>query len=183
MKFPGKRARISVALTLLLALFAAVPVLEHYLFRYEWARSTQEDLENRHARLLGLNAAAEPIATALRQARETLARFAYPASAGTDRVGADLQQRVRLLAQESGVAVAGSQILPAREAEGLEVIRLALTLEAEPGPLRDLLTAIDSEQPSIQIESMALTMPRQRAGRTGNRVRVQLQLNTMRLGA
>lgn len=185
MTFPGRRARISVALSALLLVLLAIPVLDQYLFRYDWARTTLADIERRHARLLGFKAAEAPIMAALAKASESLTDFAYPAGEGADRVGADLQQRVRALAQQAGVSVVGSQILPARQAEALEVVRLALTLEAEMESLRDFLAALGAERPGIQLESMVLTAPRQRGARSGGtaKTRAQLQLNAMRLGA
>ena len=185
MSFPGRRARTSVALTAIVLILLLIPIVDQYLFRYEWVRTTLADIERRHARLLGFKAAEAPMAAGLAKVRAGLVEFAYPASEGSDRVGADLQQRVRALAQQSEVAVIGSQNLPARQTEGLEVVRLALTLEAEMGPLRDFLAALGSERPGVQVETMALSMPRQRGGRQpgSNKTRIQLQLNAMRLGA
>ncbi len=183
MKFPGRRARFSVLLTLVLVLVLLVPVAEQFLFRYEWAQTTLEDLERRHARLLGLRDAGPGIAQALAQAKVELERYAYPADMGADRIGADLQQRVRQVAERAGVAVVGSQILSARPAEGFEVVPLGLTLEADMAGLSDFLSGILAEQPSIQLESLAVTIQRQRSAREDGRVRVQLQLNAVHLSS
>lgn len=181
MKFPGRRARFSVLVSAALLLLLLVPVLDQLLFRYEWASTTQEDIERRHARLLGLRDAGPGIAQALGQAKAELERYAYSVDLGSDRVGADLQQRVRQIAERTGVAVVGSQILAVRPAEGLEVVPLGLTVEADMAGLRDFLVEIAGEQPSIQLESLAVTLQRQRGAQGDGKVRVQIQLNTVHL--
>ena len=181
MSFPGRRARISVLISALLLLGLLVPVVDQFFFRYDWANTTLEDVDRRYARLLGLRDAGPEIAKALGQARAELVRHAYPLDLGPDRVGADLQQRVRQIAERAGAEVVGSQILPIRSAEFLEVVPLGLTLEADMASLRDFLAGLAGEQPAIQVESSAVTSQRQRGGRGEGKVRVQLQLNAVRL--
>ena len=181
MKLLSRRARVSLLLSLVLVCVLLVPVVDQFLFRYEWASSTLEDLERRHARLLGLRDAGPAIASALGQATADLARYAYPAAQGADRIGADLQQRVRQIAERAGVSVVGSQILSVRPGEGMEVVPLGLTLETDMTGLRDFLGGLAAEQPSIQLESLVVTMQRQRGAQSEGRVRVQIQLNAVHL--
>ena len=101
MRFPGRRARISVLISALLLLGLLVPVVDQFFFRYEWANTTLEDVDRRYARLLGLRDAGPEIAKALGQARAELVRHAYPLDLGPDRVGADLQKRVRQIAERA----------------------------------------------------------------------------------
>lgn len=181
MKFPGKRARTSVLIGILALIAVLVPVVDQFVFRYSWARDALDDIETRHARLLGLQQAGGKIEKALAESRAQLARHAYPAGNGADRVGADLQQRVRKLAEVAGLNVVGSQIMPARQAEGFEVISLGATLDAEMSGLRDFLVALAAEQPSIQVDTLSITLPRQRGRADDGKVRVQIQLSAIHL--
>lgn len=181
MKLPSRRAKASLVVSVVLLLALLIPVADQFLFRYEWARATLEDIERRHARLLGLRDAGPDIAAALNKAKADLVRYAYPVDQSADRVGADLQQRVRQIAERAGVTVAGSQILAVRSGDGIEVVPLGLTLEADMGGLRDFLSGLVAENPSIQLESLAITMQRQRGPQAEGKVRVQLQLNAIHL--
>lgn len=181
MKFPGKRARASVLIGILALIGLLVPVFDQFLFRYGWASAALGDIETRYARMLGLQQAASAIDKALAESRAQLARHAYPAGNGADRVGADLQQRVRKLGEVAGLSVVGSQIMPARPGEGFEVIPLGATIDADMGSLRDFLVALIAEQPSIQVDTLAITVPRQRGRADDGKIRVQIQLSAIHL--
>lgn len=179
--FPGKRARISVALSAVLLVLVLIPVVDELAFRYAWARTALEDVEVRYARLLGLLDAEQQIDETLALTGDAINHFAYAADDSVARVGADLQQRVRRVAEIDGLSVVGSQIMPARAGAGFEVVPLGLTLDANVGALRDFLLGLALEQPTIQIDSMIITVPRQRGVATDGRIRVQLQANAIHL--
>lgn len=181
MKLADKRARISVGVCIVLLGLAALPVVDQFLFRYGWAAQTLQDIEARYARLLGLREAAPRLRQTLAQTVEVLDRYAYPVETGADRIGADLQQRVRRIAEATSVAVAGSQILPPRTVGGVEVIVMAATLDAEVGSLRDFLLALSADKPSIQVESLNVTAARQRGATAGGKLRVQMNLSALHL--
>lgn len=183
MRFHGRRARISVLISLALLVLLLIPVVDQFVFRYGWAAAALEDIEGRHARLLGLRDAAEPIEQALATSSELLARHAYPVDTGADRVGADLQQRVRQIAEAAGVGVVGSQILPVTPGAGFEVIPLNMTADADIGALREFLASLGREQPSIQLDSLNLSAPRQRrsAASTDANVRAQIRISVIHL--
>lgn len=180
MSIPGKRARLSVGVTLLVLLVLLVPVVDQLAFRYAWARAAIAELESRHARMRGLLDAAPSLSKAVADALAALARYAYGAEIGIDRIGAELQQRVRHLAEEAGAAVVGSQILPPRAGDGLELVPLAVTLDADAGSLRSLLIALEAGTPSIQVDQLTITTLRQRSA-AGDAFRVQLVLSAIRL--
>lgn len=181
MRLADKRARISVGVCAAILVVLAVPVVDQFLFRYGWAEQTLQDIEARYARLLGLREAAPRIQQTLAQTVEVLDRYAYPVDTGADRIGADLQQRVRRIAESTNVAVAGSQILPPRAAGGMEVIVMAATLDANVGSLRDFLLALSADKPSIQVETLNVTAPRQRGTTAAGKLRVQMNLSALHL--
>jgi general secretion pathway protein M len=180
-KVSGKRAHISVAVCIILLGLVTVPVVDQFIFRYGWARQTLEDIEARYARLLGLRDAAPRLQQTLAQTVAVLDRHAYPIDTGADRIGADLQQRVRRIAEATSVAVVGSQILPPRSVAGLEIIAMAATFDAEVGSLRDFLLALSAEKPSIQVDSLNVATTRQRGAATGSKVRVQINVSAIHM--
>lgn len=178
----SRRARQSLALTLLALVVLALPVLDQILFRYNWAAEAMEELEFRYARLLGLREAAPRIDAALTRAQGYLQRHAYPADYPIDRVGAELQQRVRGLAGDAGIAVSGSQILPVISSEAYEIVPLTVTLNASPAALRDLLVVLAAQSPSIQVDGYAINNLRARRGAPeSSDARVQLRLSAIHL--
>lgn len=178
----SRRARNSLAITAFIALVALIPVVDQFMFRYDWAAQARDELAFRHARLLGLREAAPQIEAALTRAQRYLQRHAYPADYPLDRVGAELQQRVRSLAEASGLTVGGSQILPPQPADGYEIVPINVTLSASPAALRELLVAFAAQSPSIQVDGYTITPARTRRGAadTGE-VRVQLKLSAIHL--
>lgn len=184
MRFPGMRARVAVVTSSFALLLGVVAIADQLQFRYEWARDTIDLVDQRYARMLGIRDAAPVLEERLAATNRILARYAHDNQAGADRVGAELQQRVRALASEANVAVVGSQILPVRPAEGFEIIPLTLTLESDVASLRDFLLAAAAEEPLLRIDQMTITKLRQRRNQTaGDRLRVQINLGVIRLSS
>ncbi|MCK0511884.1 type II secretion system protein GspM [Aromatoleum buckelii] len=176
-----QRAYLSVGFLVVLVMLFAVPVVDQFLFRYSWATQTLAEIESRHARLLGLRDAAPRIKAALAESLTVLERHAYPAEIGSGRVGADLQQRVRRIAEAAGVTVVGSQILPPRETAGVELVPLSATLDADTNGLADFLLALPVERPSIQVDNIEVTSSRQRTSAAEGRIRIQINVSSIRL--
>ena len=178
----SRRARVALSVTALGALVLMLPVVDQVLFRYNWAAQARDELEFRYARLLGLRESASRIESALARAQGYLQRHAYPVDYPLDRVGADLQQRVRGLAAASGLSVSGSQILPTQPSDGFEVVPLTVTLNASPAALRDLIVAFAAQSPSIQVDGYTVTAVRSRRGAPDpGEARVQLRLSAIHL--
>lgn len=182
MKFPGRRARVSAVITLGILVLLAVPVVDQFVFRHSWADSTLQEIESRHARLLGLRESAPRLKSTLAEMGGVLERYAYPEGTGVDRIGADLQQRFRRVAEANGLVVAGSQILPPKAAKGMELVSMSATLDAGIGGLRDFLLALGLEKPSIQVDSLNITANRQRgSGAEEKNLRVQINVSAIHL--
>ena len=144
-----------------------------------WAEDALATMEPRYARLLGMKGAADAVKQSRLAAEAELARYAYPPTVGADRVGTDLQQRLRAIAESAGVAVSGSQIVPGETDKAIEVIPVSLTLEAEAGQLNAMLLALSDQAPAIFTESLALQPVRVRDG-VGRRVTVKARFSVLR---
>lgn len=176
-----RRAVMSVALTAAVLGLCAIPVVAEYLARYRWATDTLETVDQRYARLLGLREAGAKIGEALAASKEVLHRQAYDEGMASDRVGAEMQQRVRCIAESAGLSVAGSQILKARPGDGFEIVPMSATLEGEFAGLRDFLVKLANESPAIVAESIAVTSARTGRNSPDGRVRVQIGLGAVRV--
>ena len=181
------RARLTLGIALGgLLLLLAVP-LGYLVDKTAWANGVIEEIEPRHARLLGLEEVGERIERERAKAEATLSALVYPASLDTDRAGADLQQRLRTLAQQVGLNILGSQIVtvppgPTRDGapvEPFERIAVNINLEADLSALQNMLAALQQQQPAIHVESLSLR-PSRGTGE-GQRLSVQARLSAFRV--
>lgn len=181
-RFPGRAARIVAALILggllvLILLFAF-----ELASRYRWASDTLEMIEPRYARLAGVQRAGDAIVKRRQDASEALARFAHAPDTEVPRIGTDLQQRIRRIAEEYDVRVSGSQIMPAREEGALMTISINASMDGEVGAIAELLASLEAEQPPVLVDSLRVQAPRaRRRGDIENRVSVQSTLSVLRL--
>ncbi|MGD9945817.1 MAG: type II secretion system protein GspM [Burkholderiaceae bacterium] len=185
--FPGRRARWVVCITLAV-LAVGVALLAHEMnFRYRWGTEALAELEPRYARLEGLKSVSHDVELSLLVVSEYLARRTYPPDMPGDRVGTDFQQRMRALAESSGMSVAGSQILPAKVGSGFQAIPISARLEGTPESLRQLLVALPGEVPSVHVDSLLVQPARRIIGRGAGqqqaeqRLAVQLNLSVVQL--
>ncbi|GHT83359.1 hypothetical protein AGMMS49543_10410 [Betaproteobacteria bacterium] len=177
---PHARALFAVGLCALLVFAPVFCGAVYLIHKAMWAAETVEAGEPRLARLQGLREAAGRVSAARHTAEESLARLTYPASTPADRVGADLQQRMRAVADSVGVAVAGSQVINVKEANGLEQIPVSLNLEASHEELRQFLVAVSAQTqaPAVYVDNLVLTPTRNRS-RPG-RLQVQARFSVLR---
>lgn len=165
MTLPGGEARFVVAASAAL-LFAGMALAAYLLVAaYADAQRPLAAIEARYARLTGLKAVRPQLDAGVAEIEKSLARHTYPATTGTDRIGTDLQQRVRRVAESSGVSVTGSQILPVRAAAGFSQIPVAVTVEGGLEGLRNMLLALREETPSVQVDSIILQSRARRRAR------------------
>lgn len=183
MRFPGQRARLVAGLGLAVALLAATAVLGEVFVHAERARELRAEIAPRYARLSGVRERGDAILAAGAQAQEVLGQLAYPADADVGKIGTSLQQKIRQLAEAAELHVAGSQILPVRDHEGLSVVTVSGTLEGDTGALAAFLMAVAAEEPPIAIEKLAVQAPRaiRRIGDTNANVNIQMTMSVLRL--
>lgn len=180
MNLIAHRARLSVA-SAMAALLAAGGVALGSLLQV--AADTGQALEAvapRHARLAGIRDAAAAIAQAATAAEALLERHTYPPSTATDRIGTDLQQRLRAAAEAAGVAMVGSQIVAGREDGGLENVPVSVTLEAGLAQLQQMLQVVAAQTPAIHVDSITIQSTRGRNTPAQPRLTVQVRFSALR---
>lgn len=179
---PGKRGRTLLALLALAVIGVLGAVSVELAGRYRWADDTLQGIEPRYARLEGLVGVGPQLLTSYARNQSSLSNAAYAADTDRARVGTDFQQRVRQIAQSSGLRVAGTQILPVRTQEGYSLVSVSATLNGDAGALSAFLVALETEQPSVVVERLIIQGPR--AGRRGEidgTLTVQMNMSVMHL--
>lgn len=184
MRFPGRNARLVVGGMLAIVLAGVLVVAYVLTSRTFWARDTLAMIEPRYARLAGLREVRPDIEAALVDVRKTLDRHAYPAATADDRIGTDLQQRVRRAAESAGLSVSGSQILAVRPATGFVHVPVSVTVEGTLEGLRSFLASLDAESPAIQVDNLVIQSAFRRRARGAvddQRLTVQMNLAAIHL--
>lgn len=174
-------ALFSVGVTVLVLVLIFGAAASFIASRAEWARSTLDSIEPRHARLLGLRDSADRLTAAAQQSGARVRALAQPADLPTDRVGAELQQRVRADAAAAGFAVVGSQILPVNEHPGFEAVPVTVIVEGALEHLADFLDRLDGRTPAIKVQSVSVTPMRGRNVAADRYLRVEITLAVARL--
>lgn len=176
--FPGRRARIAVGFLLCAILLGLVLLGSELQSRHAWANDALGELEPRHARLAGLQHVGPRIDAAVEGSREQLARFVFPAATPSERIGTELQQRIRQLAVTAGLAVVNSRILPARAQDSLEFVGVVVTVQGDAAGLRSLLLVLPEEHPALLLD--AATLQGARGREQAGRLTAQLTVGAMR---
>lgn len=179
MKLTQYRAYLSVGLTAAGLVLLLVLVFGYLVHKANWADDALGAGEPRFARLLGLREAAEAVRQSRAAADQRMVRYAYPAATGADRVGTDLQQRLRAAAESAGAAVSGSQIVAGKVDNGFEDVPVSVTLEVNHEQLRAMLQDLADETPVIYVDSLTL-QPQRGRGVPGERLVVQARFSVLR---
>lgn len=160
--FPGRRARFSVSVVLLVAMVVVIMLAMELQSRYSWAEGTVADIAPRYSRLAGLQHFEPQIASAVEASVAQLERFAFPAATSADRIGTELQQRTRQIAEASGLSVLNSRILPAKSVDAIELIAVMITLQGDSASIRAMLLALPQERPTLQLDAATMQVARVR---------------------
>ena len=129
---------------------------------YIWTRHHEiqkslAELEPRYGRLLGLIEQKSTLKGLSDQASEQLARLAFAASQDSAQTGHDAQQRIRTLFADSGLDIVSIQVLPPAKDDGpFERIQIALRVEGELVGIKNALSALATQTPRIQVDSVTL---------------------------
>jgi general secretion pathway protein M len=178
---PSSAAVFSLGVTGLALLLGVLIVASVLVPRAQWAAGTLASIEPRHARLLGLREAEAQITEADQALTERLRALAYSAATPPDRVGAELQQRLRADAAEAGFGVVGSQIQPTREFDGFEAVAVSAILEGSIEHLAALSERVDELRPAARVLALNVTPLRGRGVTPTRNIRVELTLAVARL--
>ena len=146
-------------------------------------QSEIERLQPRIARLQGLIASEEALTTAAAQMDARLNAVVYPGTEERAAVEASLQKEVRTLLANAGLSTSNSQVLPQREAEGLEQLLVRLRVSGSLEALDRFLGDLQGYQPLILVESIDIAPERQSRRRNASprqELDINLQLMSLR---
>jgi general secretion pathway protein M len=152
------RAWLSVGSTLIfiaLVWSLAIGVILH--FRHQ-AEQNLAELAPKYARLTGLQSSGASIDLAMSEQQKQLSQLVYDQAAGLDRVGADLQQKVRAAMIGGGMNVVGSQVFTPKpdEKATLGFVTISLNTTGTLETLRSALVAIAAIRPRVYVEELQI---------------------------
>lgn len=182
MTAPGTRGRALVAAVSLIIVGGFAAAFVELATRYRWVDETLQRIEPRFSRLEGLIGAGLQLLDSYARTQSSLSNTVHPADVDPARVGTDFQQRVRQIAQSSGLRVGGTQILPVRAQEGYSLVSVSATLNGDMGALADYLVAVEAERPRVVVERLIIQGPRaRRRGGADGTLTVQMTMSVMQL--
>ncbi|MHB8920965.1 MAG: type II secretion system protein GspM [Halothiobacillus sp.] len=116
------------------------------------------ELAPKYARLIGLRTSGAPIEQALAEQQKQLDQLVYDPAAGLDRVGADLQQKIRAAMTSSGINVQGSQVFTPKpdEKASMGFITVSLNIAGTLDTLRAALVATSEIRPRIYVTDLQI---------------------------
>lgn len=152
------RVVVLQALTLLALI---LPLVSVGLYAWGKTQSVNEllsGIEPRYARLYGLVARQADLQTATSKAEQLLTQLTYPSTMDATQAGNDAQQRIRNLFSENRLDIVSIQVLPLSKDEKLQFdrIRINLRVEGDLTAIRESLSKLSAQTPSVQIENMAI---------------------------
>lgn len=114
------------------------------------------NIDPRYARLAGLLNASGGIKQALGAQSKALSKIVYPNAQGLDRLGADLQQKLRSKAAGAGARVVGSQVVVPPPGDKVQwgYIEVNLTLNGSLAEIKNALIAISTLRPVVYPEDV-----------------------------
>lgn len=151
-----RRALVSVAVTLGILLLLVLLAGQYVVRKHLWAAQRLEEIEPRHARLLGLRDAGAALEEGLKQARAAMPRLGHTAERDAAQVGNDLQQLARRALQTAGLSVTSSQVQPSRGEAGYERIIVSLQAEGALSGVQVALAALQAESPRLAFDNVLL---------------------------
>ncbi|MDR2093434.1 MAG: type II secretion system protein M [Azoarcus sp.] len=172
------RAALAVGLSVLVVLVPVLFAVGYLMHQWLLASAVLEQGEPRLARLMGLRNAAQQVRQAREVAESALLTAAYSDEMPADRIGTDLQQRLRTATDSIGVAISGSQVIEGKTEDGFEQIVVAMSFEASHGQLQQLLQMLAQQTPTVYVDSLTLAVARRSAN--SGRLLVQARFCVLR---
>jgi general secretion pathway protein M len=167
----------STALVVLFVFVVAITVIMHFKNRAEQSLS---DMEPRIARLEGLKDAGQKIGQASAEQKKQLDQLVYDSSAGLDRVGADLQQKIRSAMSRSGLSIQGSQVFTPKpeSSSSIGFVDVRLNVAGNLDKLKTGLVALSAIRPRVYVTELSI-LPALRGKEEGD----QLMTATIKISA
>jgi len=123
----------------------------------------------RIARLKGYEGAQEDIEQAVAATNLALEQLAFTGQTDQTQQGARLQQVLRAFAEEAGLTVKGSQLIPATERddapEGFTVLKVQLSMSGLPDALSDFLREVYGFTPTLEVTKLNIAAAQARRNR------------------
>lgn len=138
----------------------------YFYQKHQWAENRLQELEPRHARLLGLEANRDNLAQARERAKVLLAQYVHPSDQDANQTGNAAQQRIRSILTSAGMNVASSQVLEPKDSKDsknskeakdekiFERIPLSVRAEGEMIALQTALAGLAEQTPAILIDTL-----------------------------
>lgn len=142
--------------TLLLVLVPLVFFGWYVFTKHQWAQGHIATLEPRHARLLGLEAQGDEIASVLAKANQMRAQYIYPPTQDSNQTGNVAQQKVRDIFSAAGLQIRSSQVLPPKEEKGFDRIPLTLRTEGDLIAVQSALAVLSSQLPVMILDDLEI---------------------------
>lgn len=177
--FRGQRIPLVIpALALLVALSTAG--LYYLKVKHDWAIDRLQEIDQRHARLLGLEASRAELDKAEAAARAALSVGIYPASEDVSRAGNDAQRRVRDAFSNAGLQLVSSQVLEAKVDRAFDRIPMAVRLEGDLVALQGALMEIPQLTPKVLLDGMTVQTVGAVKADAPQRLAIQFSLSVLR---
>ncbi|MFZ4480375.1 MAG: type II secretion system protein GspM [Rhodoferax sp.] len=145
------------ALTVVTLLLPLVCALVYVWIHHQRIQGHLADLEPRYARMAGLIERESDLKTKVSQAKDQLARLAYPAGQDVTQAGNDAQQRIRSLFSESKLDIVSIQVLPPKKEDAkFDRIPIDLRVEGDLAGIQNALLKLSVQTPAVVINSLTL---------------------------
>jgi hypothetical protein len=177
------------ARNLMIGAVALTGVLALLMLSYAWSAaflSWQEisSSEPRIARLKGYELAQEDIRDASGAAALALQAVAFNDKGDETQVGARLQQILRAFAEEAGLTIGGSQLLPPRDddniPDGFTLMKVQLNMSGMPEALMDFLQAVYAHSPTLDVTRLYIAIDKKPNRRRQKEASIE-ELQTLRV--
>lgn len=139
----------------LLLVLVPLAVAGWYVFdKHRWAEDNMAKLEPRHARMLGLQAQGEEIASVLAKANQMRAQYIYPSTQDSNQTGNVAQQKVRDIFSAAGLQIRSSQVLPPKEEKGFDRIPVTFRTDGDLIAVQSALAVLSSQMPIMILDDL-----------------------------
>ena len=158
MKIPKQLDRSTIVVGgsfLCVAIFLFYAIGSLWLMRSGYSEEIDR-IDSRTARILGLIEAEKDLSAAASQLRSHLRDMAYADNTTTATVSAAMQQLVRDVMTSAGLSVTSSQILAARQIDGLERLSLDISVAGNIGGVEEAVANLGLLNPLVLIESTSV---------------------------
>jgi general secretion pathway protein M len=165
-----------------LLVFIALSALGFYQLRvkHQWTVERLQEINQRYARLAGLEASRVELYSAESAALSSLAAGIYPVGQDISQAGNDAQRRVRDVVTAAKLQVMSSQVLAPKNDPVFDRIPISVRLEGDLVALQGALLEIPKLSPHVLIDGLSVQTIGAVKGDVAQRLAIQLSLSVLR---